>query len=246
MTHAGQVREWVAAARRENGPVDVLINNAGVIQVGPLDEMREPDFQRSLETHFWAAYHAINEVLPEVKARRARRIVNIASVGGKVAVPHLMPYSVGKFALVGFSNGLRSGVRRHGVTVTTLCPGLMRTGSHVNAEFKGRHEEEYAWFALTNGLPGLSVSGESAARAILSACARGDAELVLGLPAKFIVAVQALFPNLTADAMAVTNRWLLPSPGGIGPATATGAESRGRLPAVATALTDRAAAAANE
>jgi short-subunit dehydrogenase len=181
-----------------------------------------------------------------MKARRAGRIVNVASIGGKVAVPHLLPYSAGKFALVGLSDGLRAEVARYGVTVTTVCPGLLRTGSHLNAEFKGQHDKEYAWFALGNGLPGFSMSAETAARKILAACARGDAEAVLGWPAQLAAAARALFPNLVADALALVNRVLLPDPGGIGSGVARGRDSRGRLPAFATALTDRAAARNNE
>jgi short-subunit dehydrogenase len=246
VTDRGRVREFVAVARQRNGPIDVLVNNAGVIRVGPVEEMREEDFEQSLRTHFWAALYTTLEVLPEMKARRSGRIVNIASFGGKVAVPHLLPYTVGKFALVGFSDGLRAEVARHGVVVTTVCPGLMRTGSHLNAEFKGRHEEEYAWFAAGGSMPGFSMNAETAARKILAACANGDAELVLGLPAKLAVVARAVCPNLTADALALANRWLMPEPGGIGTATARGSESRGKLPTVVTTLTDRAAAANNE
>ena len=246
VTDRGRVREFVAVARQRNGPIDVLINNAGVIRVGPVEEMREEDFEQSLRTHFWGPLYTTLEVLPEMKARRSGRIVNIASFGGKVAVPHLLPYSVGKFALVGFSDGLRAEVAQHGVVVTTVCPGLMRIGSHLNAEFKGRNEEEYAWFALGAGAPGFSMSAEAAARKILAASARGDAEAVLGLPAKLAVAARALCPNLLADILALVNRAVLPEPGGIGTAVARGHESRGATPAFATALADRAAAANNE
>src|SRR5205823_1377286 len=135
---------------------------------------------------------------------------------------------------------------RHGIKVTTVCPGLMRTGSHVNAEFKGRHEEEYAWFAAGGGMPGFTMSAECAARKILAACARGDAEVVLGLPAKFGGAVNALFPNLTADVLDLVNRVVMPRPGGIGSEVAKGSESRGKLAGVFTTLTDRAAVANNE
>ncbi|HEY1187856.1 MAG TPA: SDR family oxidoreductase, partial [Gemmata sp.] len=136
VTDRDRVRELVAVARQRNGPIDVLINNAGVIRVGPAETMRAEDYEQSLQTHFWAPLYTTLEVLPEMKARRSGRIVNVASVGGKVAVPHLLPYSAGKFALVGFSDGLRAEVARHGIVVTTACPGLMRTGSHLNAEFK--------------------------------------------------------------------------------------------------------------
>jgi len=245
VTDPEQVRQLVAHAQRGNGPIDVLVNNAGVIRVGPDEEMREVDFRQSIDTHFWAAWHLCRELIPEMK-RRGGRIVNVASFGGKVAVPHMLPYSTGKFALVGFSTGLRAELAEHGVVVTTVSPGLMRTGSHLHAEFKGRHEEEYAWFALGNGLPGFSMSAETAARRILAACSAGDAELVLGLPAKLGTIANAVCPNLTADLLAAVNRWVLPEPGGIGPQIKTGEHSRGLLPSVFTTLSDRAAVANNE
>ncbi len=246
VTDRARVREFVAVARQRNGPIDVLINNAGIIQVGPLDEMREEDFEQSLKTHFWAALHTILEVVPEMKVRGAGRIVNISSIGGKIAIPHLLPYTSGKFALVGLSHGLRNELAGDGIVVTTVCPGLMRTGSHLNAEFKGQHEDEYAWFAIGGSAPGFSMSAETAARKILDACAIGDAEAVLGFPAKLGVAAQAICPNLTSSLLAGVNRWILPESGGIGTTTAKGRESRGKTPAILTQLSDRASAANNE
>jgi NAD(P)-dependent dehydrogenase (short-subunit alcohol dehydrogenase family) len=246
VTDRDRVREFVAIAQLRNGPVDVLINNAGVIRVGPVEEMQEEDFDQAMQTHFWGPLYAILEVLPSMKGRGEGRIVNIASIGGKVAVPHLLPYTASKFALVGLSHGLRVELARHRIVVTTICPGLMRTGSHLNAEFKGRHEEEYAWFATGNSIPGFTMSAESAARRILAACARGDAEAVLGLPAKLLVAAQGVCPNLTASVLSLVNRTILPEPGGIGTAVARGIECRRAVPATVTTLTDRAAVANNE
>lgn len=246
VTDEARVREMVAVARERNGPVDVLLNNAGIIQVGPMEEMRADDFERSLNTHFWAAMHTTNAVLPDMKARRSGRILNIASVGGKIAAPHMLPYAVGKFALVGYSAGLRAELAKYGISVTTACPGLMRTGSHLNAEFKGRHADEYAWFALLNGLPGLSRSAESAASTIIRACAVGDAEVVVGLPAQLAVLAQTLCPNLSSGLRSLADRWLLPDPGGIGAASLRGRESRGKLPGFVTGLIDQAAVQNNE
>jgi short-subunit dehydrogenase len=246
VTDRDRVREFLAVAQQKNGPVDVLVNNAGVIRIGPVEEMREEDYEQAMQTHFWGPLYTILEVLPSMKARGAGRIVNIASIGGKVAIPHLLPYTASKFALVGLSHGLRAELAKDGIVVTTVCPGLMRTGSHLNAEFKGRHEEEYAWFAAGDSIPGFTMSAETAARKIMAACARGDAEAVLGLPAKLAVAVQGICPNLTSAVLALVNRAVLPEPGGIGTAVARGIESRGKLPATVTTLTDRAAARNNE
>jgi len=246
LTDPDQVRRTVAEVERTLGPIDVLINNAGVIGVGPMEEMRHEDYELSLKVHLWACLYTVEAVLPGMKARGAGRIVNISSIGGKIAVPHLLPYTAGKFALVGFSNGLRAEVKRHGVVVTTVCPGLMRTGSPWNAEFKGRHEEEYAWFVIGDSVPGFSMNAVRAARKVLAACARGDAEVVLSLPAKLAVAAQGLFPTLTADVLALVNHHVLPEPGGVGPRRIKGRDSRGKTPEVITTLTDRAAADNNE
>jgi NAD(P)-dependent dehydrogenase (short-subunit alcohol dehydrogenase family) len=240
------IRRFVGEARAALGPIDVLINDAGIIGVGPLEEMTEADFEAAMRTHFWAGLYAVWEVLPEMKDRRHGRIVNIASIGGKIAVPHMLPYTASKFAAVGLSEGLRAELAKYGIVVTTVCPGLMRTGSHLNAEFKGRHDEEYAWFALGNAIPGLSMSAERAARQIIGACARGDAELVLTVPAKIAVAVHGISPSLVSNAMAVVNRLVLPKPGGVGPTRVKGKASRGLLPDAVTALSDRAAARNNE
>ena len=151
------------------GPIDILINNAGVIQVGPMETMTDADYEEAMRTHFWGPYALVQAVLPSMRARRTGRIVNIASIGGKVSVPHLLPYSTSKFALVGFSEGLRAEVMKDGIYVTTVCPGLIRTGSPRNAWFKGQHKLEYAWFALSDSLPGVSMSADRCADQIIDA-----------------------------------------------------------------------------
>src|SRR5204862_3041411 len=113
-----------------------------------------------------------------MRQREKGRIVNIASIGGKIGIPHLVPYCVGKFALVGYSQGLRAELENNGVVVTTVCPGLMRTGSARKAFFKGQSEAEYAWFKISDSLPLLTISAEKAARDILHACQRGDAQAI--------------------------------------------------------------------
>ena len=114
------------------GQIDVLINNAGVIQTGPLENMIIEDFENAMKIHFWAPLYTMLSVIPDMKARRVGRIVNIASVGGKVSVPHIVPYSASKFALVGLSSGFRHEMKKYGIKVTTINPGLTRSGSNFN------------------------------------------------------------------------------------------------------------------
>lgn len=245
-TDRGQVERTVARVRERFGAIDVLINNAGTIQVGPMEVMTDEDYEEAMRTHFWAPYYATQAVLPEMRARRSGRIVNISSIGGKIAIPHLLPYSASKFALVGFSEGMRAELLKDGVYVTTVCPGLIRTGSPRNAMFKGQHKKEYAWFSISDSLPGASMSADRAAAQIIEALRHGDADLVTSVPAKVMAAFHGLFPGATADLMGLCNR-VLPRPGGIGTGRAAGRDSQSALsPSPLTALTEKAARANNE
>src|SRR3978361_1009080 len=105
------------------------------------------------------------------------RIVNIASIGGEISIPHLLPYSVSKFALVALSQGLHTELADRGISVTPVCSGLTRRGSPRNAQFKGQHRKEFAWFAISDAMPVASISSHRAARQIVEACRRGDAYL---------------------------------------------------------------------
>jgi short-subunit dehydrogenase len=246
VTDRRQVWEMVEAFRAFFGRIDVLVNNAGTIAVGPMEVMTLADYEEAMRVHFWGPLFTTLAVLPEMRARGEGCIVNISSIGGKVSVPHLLPYSASKFALVGFSEGLRAELTGDGVRVTTVIPGLMRTGSPRNATFKGKHHAEYAWFTLSDSLPLFSMSARRAARRIVEACQHGDAEVVLSLPAQLAVAFHGLFPGLTADLMGISNR-LLPNAGGIGIARATGAESETALTeSWLTGLTRTAARENNE
>ncbi|HEU5451728.1 MAG TPA: SDR family oxidoreductase [Terriglobales bacterium] len=190
------------------GRIDVLVNNAGVITVGPLQTQTSTDFQEAMDVMFRGTVYPTLAVLPHMLQRRSGRIANITSIGGKVAVPHLLPYDCAKFAAVGFSEGLHAEVARYGVKVTTVVPGLMRTGSFVNAYFKGDNEAEYKWFSLSSAMPGLAMSGRRAARAVVRAIRQGRSEIVLTPQAKLLAMFHGLFPGVTADILGVVNRVL--------------------------------------
>jgi short-subunit dehydrogenase len=227
------------------GPIHVLINNAGVIQVGPMDAMNLDDFRESLDVHFWGPLYTSLAVLPGMRNRREGRIVNISSIGGKISVPHLLPYSAGKFALAGLSQGLRAELLRDRVYVTSVFPGLMRTGSPRNADFKGKHRAEHTWFSVSGSLPGLTVSAEQAAREILDACERGRAELIISAPARAAVKFGQLFPEISSEILGAAAR-LLPGPGGAdGQRKLKGKESSTRITNSWLTLLNRRAALNN-
>jgi short-subunit dehydrogenase len=197
------------------GKIDILVNNAGIIEIGPLNHMRREDFERSMHVHFWAPFELLMQIVPEMRRIGGGRIVNISSIGGKIAVPHMAPYSASKFALTGLSDAIRAELALDKIYVTTVSPGMMRTGSQGHAKFKGNHTREYKWFETSSKLPFASISAERAAGKILAACAKGEPALIMPLPAYLIIASNALFPNLSGRIMKMVNK-RLPSPVGAG------------------------------
>ena len=205
---AREVERTISAIGEKYGRIDVLVNNAGLMLVAPLEAMAKEDFEEAMQVHFWAPYHVTMAALPYLKRNAESRIVNISSIGGRVAVPHMAPYCASKFALAGFSDALRAEVAWQGVRVTTVSPGLMRTGSHVNATFKGSHAKEFAWFSIGAGMPLLSISARRAARQIVAAARRGRPELTITLQARALILAQATMPNLLARILETVNSLL--------------------------------------
>jgi NAD(P)-dependent dehydrogenase (short-subunit alcohol dehydrogenase family) len=241
LTDPEEIPALVALVNEQLGSIDVLINNAGVIQVGPMETMEIDDYAEAMATHFWAALRLIRAVVPAMIERRSGRIVNVASIGGKIAVPHLLPYTASKFAMVGLSEGLRVELAPHGVCVTTVIPGLMRTGSARNAMFKGDHRAEHEWFAIGDSLRMTSMSARRAGRQIIQAIRHGDPEITLSIQAKLAVRLHAVAPVLAQRVLALVAR-MLPSPDGIGTGSASGSASESDLaPSILTRASDRAA-----
>jgi short-subunit dehydrogenase len=208
VTVKDDVDDFINVVLARFGRIDVLINNAGVITVGPENSQTLTDYQESMDVMFWGVVYPTLAVLPHMQLQHEGRIANITSFGGKVAVPHLVPYSAAKFAAVGFSEGMRAELMRDGVKVTTVCPGLMRTGSHLNAYFKGDNHKEFQWFAMGASLPVVSIDARRAARKIIHSIQSGDAELIITPQAKLAVKFHGLFPGVTSDILGLVNRVL--------------------------------------
>jgi NAD(P)-dependent dehydrogenase (short-subunit alcohol dehydrogenase family) len=243
---AAQIEAAIREIIDRLGKIDILINSAGIIEVGPLEHMTREDFERAMRLHFWAPYELVSRIVPEMRKWGGGRIVNISSIGGKIAVPHLAPYSASKFALTGFSDAIRAELARDNIHVTTVAPGMMRTGSHVNAKFKGKHDIEFAWFSASAGAPLISMNADRAARKILAACRRGQPSLTLTFAARGAILGNALFPNLTGYMMKLVNRFLPGAAGEAGNESLRGSQLHRLIPEWLTRLLDRASVRNNE
>jgi NAD(P)-dependent dehydrogenase (short-subunit alcohol dehydrogenase family) len=208
VTDRRSVEVAVERVQHDLGPVDVLVNNAGIMAVAPLLNQSKRHFEEAMDTNFYGAMHTTFAILPGMLERRKGSIVNIASIGGLVAVPHMLPYTASKFALVGFSRGLHAEVKSGGVNVLTVCPWLMRTGSHLHAKVGGKRDAEYSWFSLGATLPLIAFPAELAARQIVEATATGKSELLISAWALIAARIGANAPTWTAAFLSLVNRAL--------------------------------------
>lgn len=199
----------VAVATERFGRLDVLVANAGVIQVGPAQAMRPDDYATAIDVMYWGVVHPTLAALAALRANRGRVLV-VTSIGGKLPAPHLLPYVAAKHAAVGFAEGLRIEEAREGVSVTVGVPGLMRTGSPRNALFTGDQPAEHAWFAIADSLPVLSIDAERAAARLIGATLRGAPEVILTPAAWLSARLHGLAPATTLRLLTIANR-LLPA-----------------------------------
>ena len=219
LTDRGACQGLVQAAFGRFGRIDVLVNNAGVIQVGPVEDQPVEAFEQAIRIMYMAGVYTALAALPRLLSQsplpgwsRRAAIVNISSIGGKVAVPHLLPYCGPKFAMVGFSEGLHAEVKHKGVHVMTVCPGLMRTGGEEHAQFVGQLDKEKAWFQLSAKTPGISCSAEHAARKIVASLEGGRAEITITPQAWLAARVAGVCPETAQCVASLANRWVLPGP----------------------------------
>jgi len=212
LTDAEQTRKMIEMATSQFGTIDVLVNNAGIITVGPVENQSLDAFHMAMESNFYTMLHATVAVLPKMLERGDGNIVNITSIGAKLAVPHLLPYSASKFAALGFSQGLHAELRSKGIRVTTVCPGLMRTGSHTHALFTGDRDREYRWFSLGASLPFISTSAKCAARQVVQATASGRTEITITPQALLAATFAQALPGCAAACMRWVNALALPKP----------------------------------
>lgn len=246
VTEPSQVEQMIQQVKDDFGAIDILINNAGTDIVGPVETLTMQDYDDLMRLHFWGPLYAIYAVLPDMQQRQSGRIVNISSVGGKTASPHMVAYCASKFALVGLSEGMRTELAKDNIAVTTVCPGFIHTGVIDHAIMKGQHRKEFAWFSIGDSLPLLSASAEKVAEATIAGFRRGAAEVIVPFPTWLAVKFYALFPGWNTNLFALFNQ-LLPEPGGIGQERAFGKDSHSNwAPSGLTDLSDRAAEQNNE
>jgi len=195
------VRKLIEAARSAYGGTDVLINCAGVAVYSRARDLSFEQWDRILKVNLYGTVHTITTLLPEMLERRSGQIINIASMQGLLSVPNAVPYCASKFAVVGLSRGLRAELKKEGIRVLVVNPGVVRTGIMRGAisgrvSFFGREFDVSDRHAAMFERSWLGISAEEAARSIRRAAARNKSEIELGIDAKLAAMAVRLFPGL--------------------------------------------------
>jgi 3-hydroxybutyrate dehydrogenase len=127
MSRPDQVRAMADLAQAEFGRVDIVVNNAGIQHVAPIEEFPDAKWDAVMAINLSSAFHLIKAVTPGMKARRFGRIINIASAHGLTASPYKSAYVAAKHGLVGLSKTVAIELAEFGITSNTICPGYVKT-----------------------------------------------------------------------------------------------------------------------
>ena len=127
MTRPAEIADMIGQAGRELGSVDVLINNAGIQYVAPVDEFPPEKWDQIIAVNLTAAFHTTRAVVPMMKANRWGRIINIASAHGLIASPFKSAYIAAKHGIVGLTKTVALETAEQGITCNAICPGWVIT-----------------------------------------------------------------------------------------------------------------------
>ncbi|WP_406835443.1 SDR family NAD(P)-dependent oxidoreductase [Streptomyces sp. AHU1] len=211
------VESTVRRADDRHGGLDIVVANAGVIQVAPVASLDSGAFEDAMATIFGGTVNTAMAALPRLRASGAGgRLCLIGSIGGLLAVPHLLPYSCAKAAVAALGEGIRAETAGGNLSVTTVHPGLMRTGSHLQAEFGGQSSKEFAWFSALSGTPVISMDADRAAERVVRALEKRRTRLVLTPAARAASLAHGVAPATVTRLSGLVARLLPPPPTGDG------------------------------
>lgn len=195
---AEQVNTLTQKALAQYGSIDVLVNNAGIYISGPVEQFSLSDWHQAIDTNLWGYIHTIQALLPQFLDQGSGTIVNVSSIGGKVPIPYLVPYSTSKFAVTGLTEAMHSELKPKGIHVCGIYPNLIKSDLMERAIFQGKDDQDaQARREQLNQVLSTPVveKPEDVAKAIWDGVKNQRAEVIVG-SANVSKAAYGLFPGL--------------------------------------------------
>ena len=188
-----------AQLQQNNEPVDILINNAGVVMGGLCWEVEPDDWRRLHEINVMGVVHGIRAFVPLMIQRGGGgHIVNMASVSGFVGVGGMATYSASKFAVVGLSESLRADLHRYQIGVSTVCPGFVRTPIQSKVKLVGALDTPRSRARVDRDFARSTLMPDEVARCTLRAIERNQALVYPGREARMAALMHRIAPGLLA------------------------------------------------
>jgi len=141
VTRQESIDRAMAETVAQQGPIDVLVNNAGIGGATPLELTPEDEHRAMFEANYWGPIRMIRVVLPSMRERRTGCIVNVTSIAGRIATPNQIAYSASKFALGAASEALAHEMAAFGVRVAIIEPGVIQTAIFENSAGATRYDK---------------------------------------------------------------------------------------------------------
>ena len=179
-----QVKQMVEKVLETFPQVDVLVNNAGFVIYGKVEELSIEDVESQMKTNYFGTIYCTKLFLPHFLKQNSGHIVNVASVGGSFGIPGIATYCATKFALLGFSEGLHHELHETNVGVTVVSPIMVRTNLFDHPSFKN----------FTKHATGISLSAETVAKAVLKAADSPRLEIVVPSVVRIGIWFKQTFP----------------------------------------------------
>ncbi len=187
VTDRSAVFEKIKEVAEAQGRIDVLVNNAGIGLLSPVEDMDPEDLKRVFEVNLFGLIWCTQAVLPHMTRQKHGRIVNVSSVVGKSPLPHLSAYAASKFAVQAFSDTLRMEVGQHGISVSVVCPPRVDTAFHYTPLMRLKKGQR---------MSAPAISAESVAATVVRATRKGSREVVISFYGKAFVLFRRLSPRL--------------------------------------------------
>lgn len=190
-----QVEQMVNSAIAEVGQIDVLVNNAAIYYMGPVEDASLEDWHTIIDTNLWGYIHTIRALLPHFLARKAGTIVNVVSIGGLDPIPYQVPYTTSKHALTGLTKSLRSELEPKGIHVCGIYPSFIRTQLYERALFRGEDAKNRFEFMYKAFHSPILETPEFVAKTLRNAIEHQKKDVLVGT-ANFWTAMFHLVPSV--------------------------------------------------